>query len=396
MKKNLLFVMPSLSAGGGEKSLINLLTQVDYNSYNVDLMLFHKEGVFINLLPKQVNIIEPQGDYKTFKCSLKQAVPTLIKNKKYYLAYGRIIFAIKNRLMRNKSKAEQYTWKYQSQSMGILPKIYDVAIGFLEKSSIYFVVEKVNTRKKIGWIHTNYTNSGMDFQFDQPYFDQLDNIITVSEECAKSIIETFERIEKKVRVIYNIVSPTVINNLSLHLVKEPISARPGEILIMTIARFSHEKGLDIAIKACKLLINKGFSVKWYVIGEGKDRYTLKEMIKNNGLQNNFILLGLKENPYSYLKKADVYVQPSRYEGKSIAIDEAKILHKPIIVTNYETAKDQIQNSINGLIVEMNEKGISEGIERLVRDQGLKHRLIKNLSDEQLGTEHEINKLYEII
>ena len=142
--------------------------------------------------------------------------------------------------------------------------------------------------------------------------------------------------------------------------------------------------------------DKGYNIKWYVIGEGNEREKLEEIIKKKNLENHFKLLGLRENPYPYLKKADIYVQPSRYEGKSIAIDEAKILHKPIIVTNYETAKDQITNEINGLIVDMNEKGLSEGIERLIQNQDLKHSFINNLSNEQLGTENEINKLYEII
>lgn len=396
MKKNLLFVMPSLSAGGGEKSLINLLSQVDYNSYNVDLLLFHKNGVFLNLLPKQVNIIEPPGDYKTFKYSLNRAVREFIKNKTFRLAYARLFFTLKNRIFKDVSKAEQYTWRYKSESMDILEKEYDTAIGYLEKSSIYYVVDKVKSNRKIGWIHTNYTNSGMDRHFDQPYFNQLDQLVTVSEECAKSLKENFKETEDKVRIIYNIVSPTLIHKLSESLIEESLSNEKNEILLITIARLSYEKGLDIAIRTCEQLVTKGYNIKWHVIGEGNERDKLEDMIKKRGLQDHFKLMGLRENPYPYLKKAYIYVQPSRYEGKSIAIDEAKILHKPIIVTNYETAKDQIINEINGLIVDMNEKGLVEGIERLIQNQDLSKLFINNLSNEQLGTENEINKLYEII
>ncbi|MCQ6275292.1 glycosyltransferase [Bacillus sp. V3B] len=396
MKKNLLFVIPSLAAGGGEKSLINLLSQVDYNSYNVDLLLFHKSGVFLNVLPKQVNIVEPLGDYQTFKYSLNRSVRKFIRSRKIQLAYVRLTFALKNRIIKDTSKAEQYTWKYQSESMDILEKEYDTAIGYLEKSSIYFVVDKVKSKRKIGWIHTNYTNSGMDHHFDQPYFNQLDQIVTVSEECAKSLKENFRGIGNKVKVIYNIVSPTLIHKLSDSSIKDSFCTEQNEIILMTIARLSHEKGLDIAIRSCEQLVDKGYNIKWHVIGEGNERNKLEEMIKKRELEDHFKLLGLRENPYPYLKKADIYIQPSRYEGKSIAIDEAKILHKPIIVTNYETAKDQITNEINGLIVDMNEQGLSEGIERLIQNQDFKHSFINNLSNEQLGTENEINKLYEII
>ncbi|WP_338449833.1 glycosyltransferase [Niallia oryzisoli] len=396
MKKNLLFVMPSLSAGGGEKSLVNLLSQVDYNSYNVDLLLFHKNGIFLNLLPKQVNVIEPLGDYTTFKYPLNHAVRKFIKKNKFHLALGRLIFALKNRAIKDTSRAEQYTWKYQSRSINVLEKEYDAAIGYLEKSAIYFVVDKVKSKRKIGWIHTNYTNSGMDGYFDQPYFNQLNQIVTVSEECARSLNENFKGIDDKVKVIYNIVSPTLIHQLADNPIKDSLSAGPNETSLITIARLSYEKGIDIAIRACEKLVNKGYKIKWHVLGEGNERDRLEEMIRKKGLEDHFILLGLRENPYPYVKMGDIYIQPSRYEGKSIAIDEAKILHKPIIVTNYETAKDQITNEINGLIVDMTEKGLSEGIERLIQKQDLKRSLINNLSNEQLGTENEINKLYEII
>lgn len=394
-KKNLLFVIPSLSAGGGEKSLVNLLTQIDYDKYNVDLLLFHKKGLFLNLLPNQVNIIEISGNFKIFKQSLRFAVLKFIRSCQFRLAYGRFIFTLKNKLLSDTSKAEQFTWKYQRESMNILEKEYDAAIGFLEKSSIYFVIDKVQSKRKIGWIHTNYSNSGMDSSFDHPYFNKLDKIVTVSRECAASLIENFNGITEKVKVIYNIVSPNLIHKLS-DVEVSFFSSAQDEVTIITVARLSNEKGIDIAINACELLVDKGFNVKWYVIGEGIERTKLEEMIKKKELENQFILLGLRENPYPYLKKADIYVQPSRYEGKSIAIDEAKILNKPIIVTNYETAKEQITNNATGLIVEMNEKGISAGVEKLIQNPSLKQSFAQNLSKEKLGTENEIYKFYEII
>jgi glycosyltransferase involved in cell wall biosynthesis len=395
MKKNLLFVIPSLSAGGGEKSLINLLSEIDYSAYNVDLLLFHRKGLFLNLLPSQVNIIGVPGNYRIFKQSLKWAVLEFIKSFQFKLAYGRFIFALKNRVISDTSKAEQYTWKYQSESMNTLEKEYDAAIGFLEKSSIYFVVDKVKAKRKIGWVHTNYGNSGMDSCFDQPYYEKLDQIVTVSGKCASSLIENFKGLGEKVKIINNIVSPDLIHKLS----EEEVSIKSleqGEMTIVTVARLSEEKGIDIAIKACELLVAKGHNIKWYVIGEGVERAKLEEMTREKGLENQFKLLGLRENPYPYLKKADIYIQPSRYEGKSIAIDEAKILRKPIIVTNYESVKDQINNEINGLIVEMNAKGISGAVEKLLQNQDLRQRFISNLSKEQLGTEEEIYKLYAII
>ncbi|WP_368657365.1 glycosyltransferase [Metabacillus halosaccharovorans] len=394
-KKNLLFVMPSLSAGGGEKSLVNLLSQINFDQYNVDLFLFSKKGEFLTLLPREVRVIEPTRNHLIFTTSLKKSVGIFLKNRQYYLAYSRFMFTIKNRMIKNSAISEQYTWKYHGASFDILKKEYDVAIGFLEKSSIYFVVDKVKSKKKIGWIHTNYSNSGMDYKYDSPYFKQLDNIVAVSQECANSLKAQFPHLSNKIKVIFNIVSPEIIRTLSNEEIQDNCLSEKNYISIVTVARLSEEKGIDQAIKSCKILISKGYEIRWYVIGEGNERERLEQIINNNDLNNHFKLLGIKENPYPFINRADIYVQPSRYEGKSIAIDEAKILGKPIIVTNFKTAKDQIANGVNGLIVDMSEEGLSLGVEKLIKEEELKDNLIRNLAKEKLGTEEEIKKVYEM-
>jgi glycosyltransferase involved in cell wall biosynthesis len=397
MKKNLLFVMPSLNAGGGEKSLINLLSQIDYNSYNVDLFLFNKTGVFFNSIPDEVNILETPPIYRTFTKNFSGAINSFIKSGDIHLAFARILFTTKNRIIKNKDFAEQYSWKYVSRSLKEFKKEYDAAIGFLEKSSIYFIVDNVKAKKKIGWIHTNYSCSGMNPKFDKVYFQKLDHIVTVSEECVKSLKKSFPAIAHKIELIYNIVSPRLIKMLAdeVELFGNPIFEKT-HINILTIGRLSYEKGIDLAINSCKELLNRGYKIKWYVMGEGSERTNLENLIKNFNLQNNFILLGTKENPYPYLKQADIYVQPSRYEGKSIAIDEAKILNKPIVVTKFESSKDQINNELDGLIVGISYKDIVEGVERLVKNCDLSNYLISNLETQKLSTEHEIEKLYKII
>ncbi|KKI91435.1 glycosyl transferase family 1 [Bacillus sp. SA1-12] len=394
-KKNLLFVMPSLSAGGGEKSLVNLLSHLNYEEYNVDLFLFSKNGVFLNLLPIEVNLLESKKNHIVFSNSLKNSVTNFLKMGQYKLAYSRLMFTLLNRVIKSPAISEQYTWKYQSKSIDMLDKEYDIAIGYLEKSSIYFVVDKVKSKKKIGWVHTNYTNSGMDYKFDNFYFNKLDHIITVSQECANALKITFPHIKNKVRVIYNIVSPNIIESLSNEEIQDNHLFNKNCTNIVTVARLSNEKGLDLAIRSCKLLIEKGYHIKWYVLGDGNEREKLASLINNIGVKNHFILLGIKSNPYPYIKKSDIYVQPSRYEGKSIAIDEAKILGKPIILTNFKTAKDQIYNGINGLIVGLSEEEITLGIEELIQNENCKNNLVTNLRKEKLGTEEEINKLYEI-
>lgn len=395
MKKKILFVIPSLDAGGGEKSLINLLHALDYSLFEVDLLAFHSKGIFLQSLPANVNLITLNGDFIDFSKALRFSLIAFLKQGKFNLAWQRIQFFIKNKIEKNTSKAEQISWNSISKAIPQLTKEYDAAIGSLEKSSIYYVIKKVKATTKIGWIHTNYSKSGMQTAFDLPFFEKLNHMVTISEECAADLNFNFPDFKNKIKVIYNIVSPTLIKELSQEKIVDS-NFDTTTYNILTIARLSKEKGVDLALEAALQLVKTGRSFKWYIIGDGSERDSLETKIKEHHLENSFILLGLKTNPYPFLKHSLLYVQPSRYEGKSIAIDEAKILAKPIITTNYPTAKDQINNGENGIICEMNSIAIAQQIGAVMDNPNLIEKFTLNLKKENLGTEEEIVKLYNLI
>ncbi|PES84669.1 glycosyl transferase [Bacillus cereus] len=391
MKKDVLFVINNLNCGGAEKSLISLLNTMDYSCYNVDLFLFRHEGLFLNKIPKQVNVLEEPLEYQLFDMPIKAAIMKCLRQGRLDIALSRVCAGYIFKSEKNKARCEQRVWRYLSKSLQNISKKYDVAIGYLEKNPVYFCIDKVNANKKIGFIHTDYDKLGMDPNIDRGYFRSLDHIVTVSEECANVLKQRFSIYNDKIGVIHNIVSPSTINKMS----QEKVDLERKGVKLVSVGRLSHEKGFDLAIEACKNLVGDGYEIKWYIIGEGEGRGKLEKMIEENQLQDHFLLLGLKENPYPYIREADIYVQPSRFEGKSIAIDEAKILHKPIVVTNFSTAKDQIKNEENGLIIDMDAHSLSEGIKKLIHNEELRNKLIKNLSDEELGTESEIKKLYTL-
>ncbi len=393
MKKKLLFVIPSLDAGGGEKSLINLLNTIDFDSCEVDLLLFQRRGLFLSGVPKQVNISSIQGNYVIFTSGLVKSCLKFLGLGRFDLIINRIIYSIKNKFILNKGFAEQSSWENLSKSIQVIEKKYDTAIGFLEKSSNYFVVEKVNATQKIGWIHTNYSKSGMKASFDFVYFSALDHIISVSTECHADLKANFPTLEYKFKIIHNIVSTQLIRKLAEE--KPSLEIDWTRLTIITVARLSYEKGCDIAVEACRYLIKKGLDVQWLLIGEGVQRKNLVDRVNEYGIQNRFLFLGLQENPYPFVKKSLIYVQPSRYEGKSIAIDEAKILQKPIVVSDFETAKDQVLHLKNGIISSMCAMNLAEEIFNLCNNTNLRNHLIENLSVECLNSEHEIKKLYAL-
>ena len=179
------------------------------------------------------------------------------------------------------------------------------------------------------------------------------------------------------------------------MAKEKIEITKAEINLATVGRLNYQKGYDMAIEACKKLVEKGYDIRWNILGEGEERANLENLIKKYNLEYRFVLLGIKENPYPYVQNSDIYVQTSRFEGKSIAIDEAKILNKPILITNFTTVRDQISDGVNGLIVDMNVDSIVDGLETLIKDSNLRNKLKKNLANEELGTENEIEVFYSL-
>lgn len=393
MKKNILFIIPGLGAGGGEKSLINLLTQIDFNKYNVDLFLLNHEGLFMDFIPKEVNVLSIKDNLEIFNKDLKESILKYLSKGKISLAYNRLMFCLVNRFNKNVGIAEQYSFKYLRKAIGAIDKKYDVAVGYLEKTSNYICIDCVQANKKIGWIHTDYSKLNLDKNFDKKYFEKCNYIITVSEECKNSLINNFNELEDKIKIIKNIVSPTIINKMAQENVDICIDKK--ESIIVSVGRLSYEKGFDIAVKACNILVDNGLKVKWYLVGEGNERNKLEKLITEKNLEDNFILLGAQSNPYKYINMADIYVQSSRFEGKSIAMDEAKILCKPIVATNFTTVRDQINDRVDGIITEMDEESLAKGIMLLINYTDLKKQIEINLNKLSLGTESEINNLYKL-
>lgn len=391
MKKNLLFVIPGLDAGGAEKSLVNLFNAMDESRFSVDLFMFSHEGLFIGQLPQWVRILPKNEKLVDFQKPLFQSLLTFFKKGKLALAKDRFLFYLKNRFIKNSGRAEQYAWQHLRSACDTLPTRYDAAIGFLEKTANYFVADCVEAKTKIAFIHTAYSELNLDTAFDSEYFAVTDTVAVVSPDCEVNFTKVFPQFAAKVSVMPNIVSSHLINQLSL---EQPENC--FESCLVSVGRLETVKGFDMAIEAARILKEKNIAFHWSIIGEGTERVNLQNLIERYHLKHQVNLPGLKDNPYPYIRTAKIFVQSSRYEGKSIAVDEAKILAKPIILTNFTTAKDQIEHNVNGLIVEMTPEGIAEGIIKYLEDADFTEEITANLRADNFGTEHEIEKFYQLI
>lgn len=392
LKKNLLFVLNKLVCGGAEKSLISLLETIDYSKYNVDLFLFSHEGLFMNKIPKEVTVLPAPSKYKYFDMPLKNSIKELVNQGDIKAAISRCYLGYLTKTEKLGAVVEQRFWKQLSKSIVKIEKDYDAAIGFQEKNPIYFCVDHVKASKKIGWIHTDYNKLGINAKHELSYFSKLDHVVTVSEELVTILQSNFPDVKGKFKYIHNIVSPKVIRKMAL----EPIDMESNNINLISVGRLAKEKGLEITLDAVGILVKRGYNLRWFLIGEGNMKKELEQSIHEKQLGERVVFLGQKENPYPYIQKAHIYIQTSRYEGRSISIDEAKILAKPILITNFDTADNHITDKQNGIISKMDAHSVANDLELLINDSVLRRSLESNLEGEELGTEGEIRKLYELI
>lgn len=387
-KKRLLFVINNLNVGGAEKALISLLNELDYSMFDVDLQLFTNQGLFLEHLPAEVNLLPVPSNYHYFDSSFKNTIKTFQPK----LIFSRYKFVNVVKRATSAAEAEQLGWKILSKVLVPLRKEYDVAIGYLEKNPIYFVVDKVQAKKKIGFIHNDYNNINVNAELDEPYFKALDYICTVSDHCVEILKDCFPHYSQKIKLIPNLYSAKLILTKAEEQISE-IQMDDNTYNILSIGRLAEQKGFDIAIDVAYILKMKGFKFKWFILGEGSLRSMLEKKIKNLHLEDHFVLMGNHINPYKFMRKANLIVQTSKFEGKSIAIDEAKTLNKIILVTNYPTAKDQIKNNVDGFITSFSPDEIAEKIISLSIDKQLTNKIQQYLHDCKQINE---NKLLELI
>ena len=369
--KKVLIVADSLSTGGLEKTLIDLCNNLDYTKYKVDLYLFNDGRDLVPMLNKNVRLLPDSPYYSTvFNKSVGASVKTLLKQKKFSLAFYRIIRFIKARLkMQGLSNLD---WHFQKKTMLEIDDEYDIAIGFAEGTACYYVAECIKAKIKNLWIHTDISQITTNKKLDNMAFKVANNVCTVSQNSANALKENYPDFSKKVKVF---TLPSLFDFEKLEkLANQPNEMDKETVNILSVGRLVELKGFHLCAPACKKLIDEGYKIKWYVAGDGPQRQELESLIKQNNLEESFVLLGNKENPYTYIKSADICVQPSSYEGLSLVVYEEKYFKKPVVATGILGNLEMIKDHQNGLVIERNSESIYKAVKELLDDEAL----LKNL------------------
>ena len=440
MKKRIFISMHYMELGGAEISLIGLLQALDYSKYEVDLFIHSHQGEMMQFIPKEVNLLPEIKEY----AMIERPMTEVLREGCLKVLFARIKAKWQfRRYLQKKGIAESAAaFQYVGDAVTpVLPSLaslgeYDLAISFLNPHNI--VRDKVKAKKKICWIHTDYSRIDVNVEQELPVWSAYDHIVSISPDVTKTFLQVFPSLKDKIVEMENILSAEFVReraeefNANANLLEtcgtsEQARANanpnpnpnPNErvINILSVGRFSDAKNYDNVPDICRLInananvnpnpnanpndngsLNKEdkLTVRWFLIGWGGDEQLIRQKIKEAGMDNNVIILGKKSNPYPYMKACDIYAQPSRYEGKSVTVREAQMLCKPVVITDYATAKSQVQDGVDGVIVPMDNEGCAKGIADFIRNIQLQNEIINYLRDHDYGNENEAKKIDNLI
>ena len=387
-KLRLLVCFIQAHIGGAMTSLINFLNALDTSRYKVDVMFYENSGGRHGI-KQEINIL-PQGRIHS-SGSIRNAVRKLC-SPRYVTASVRAQYY--KRVRHNKRRAVQLMSKQGCRYSARLDKEYDAAIAYEFGWCMNYVMTRVNARKKLIWNHLEYGRSGLSYAIDRRAFERADALVFVSEECRRTFLLEHPEHSTKSYFVPNLLTSSYVRARGEGEAELPFTDEDCKLKLLTVARISFEhKGLDRVVRSFAKLRDEGLTegVKWVIIGKGRDADRLCELINEYKLENVIYPIGVKENPIPYMKRFDALLLPSRHEGKPMVVTEGYIMGLVPIVTRYTSAAEQIQNGIDGLIFENNEKALTDGLRSVLSNPSRLCSMREYIKCHDYGNEKEIGR-----
>ena len=367
---SILFVIPNLYIGGTNKVLENLLNLINNsNSYQCNVIALNESGPYIDVFDKY--LIMKQKHNRVFDCIRVYTSKALNK-------YAR-------KLMFNKeSKRLKHAVKNRK---------FDIIVAFSEGNTTK-IVSNMDAISKIAWIHCDYKRY-IDDNSEGKYYEHFNKIVTVSEATMNSFIDVFPNLSEKTIAIHNPIDSNYIKNQAND--KRNIDNKfncNDEFTIVSVGRLDPVKQFDLLPKIAGDLKNDGYKFKWYLIGGGfKERKKLLNEIKKNNVEDVFIWLGEKNNPYPYIASSDLLVCSSKSEACPNVINEAKILHIPVLATDFPSVYEFIENEVNGIVCNIN--NFSTIIKKLIEKKDLYNTIKTNINEYEYDNNLILGKIHNL-
>lgn len=394
--KKLLIVNDGLSGGGIRQALINLLENLQGENYEVDLLLFRDSEKAEN----QINNEKIRFCKEPFLMNIySTSVKTFVKKKYYMRAICGMFLKALVRIVGARKVV------YTILTLTRKTKKYDIAISFSNdiwkaEKELYvvgvndYVSKCVNADKKISWVHNDPYQLGFTNQICLDTYKKFDKVVNVSYACKNMFDEIIPEYKYKSEVVYNMFDLERVSRLSK-------KANPYEeelFHIVTVARLANQqKRIDRIIRCCEKLKNEGAKkFQWHIVGDGPDKDLLEALSKEKGTDDVLFFEGRQNNPYPYMKYADIFMQSSDYEAYSMVLTEALSVGTPIICTNYPSAKEIILDGKNGILTDLSEESICSTILKVMSEENILRDMRKYISQNKVSNERCLEQFNNVI
>ena len=397
--KKVLFVINTLGGAGAEKALLELLKRFPKEQYEISLYVLLDQGELILQVPSHVKVLN--REYSDASVLSREGKKVLNKKiwKRLWIhgaVFRNFPFLIRNTvamIKKGKISPDKLLWRVMSDSGQVIREHYDMAIAYLEGGATYYVHDHVNADRKFTFLHVDYGFAGYTRELDKNCYPDFERIFTVSDEVKKSFVKAYPECSKDTYVVHNLIDQKEIRRKA-ELPGGFEDSYDGK-RILTVGRLTAQKAYEISIDAMKILKDHGIKARWYVLGEGELRGKLQSQIDRLGLQKDFLLLGAKSNPYPYYKQCDLYVHATRFEGKSIAIQEAQTLGCTILVSDSSGNREQVIQDEDGMMCKLTPEDVSRNIEALLGDPQKCEKLGQKASVKLSSEQKDVLKLFQI-
>lgn len=382
MKKKIIFVTEALWIGGIETALTNLLKSLDYEKYDVTCLILRNHQDMAPRLPVQVRLLvadrheavsfrEPYRFARLHHLTEKSTNPSRLHEAMMWAVP--VIKWVENRLyiryIRKNLKAEHF----------------DTCVIYSDRTA-EAAVRGIRAEKYLMFYH----HGAMRREYhDEIGYRRCSHIVTVSEFVAEQLREFRPRHAQKVTAIHNVADVAGI----LQKAEQPkaLAFAQDRVNLVSCGRISREKGMDLAVDACKILVDRGYNkIHWWIVGGGPEERQLRQQIDRLGLGDHMTVTGMQKNPHPYIGAADLYVQPSRFEGYPMTVLEALILGRVVISTDNGGVGEMVEKGKTGLLCPISAEGIADAVQKLLEDPALLEQLRRNVAALDMEAENQKN------
>ena len=356
--KKLLIVNNNLKVGGVQKSLYNLLWSLE-GEYDITLCLFKNIGDYSEKLPKSVKVTETKGLFRYLGVSQSEVKGLDGIKRAILAAVSRMLgrkFTLKLLLLGEKTREDNYDCAISFLHNGKDKSFY----GFVQD----YVIHRVNADRKIAFLHCDYRNCGANNSYNNELLKRFDKIAACSDGCREAFLSVLPGMESRCVTVKNFHRYEEIRRLAN---EQTVEYKNDCVNLLTVARLSHEKGIDRAIKAFAKAIENGIAAKLHIVGDGAKRNELEELVKTLGLTDSVVFYGEQSNPYRFMKNADLLLLTSYHEAAPMVIDEARSLGLPILSTSTTSSQDMILGSECGWVCDNSQSALDESLQAILAD-----------------------------